>query len=79
MRALPVPVLAVHDPCLAGMQRNPTCSILPPIASATASGLGVAGAVHHRIIDVALEGDARELPGHPHIERVVQEQVRDHG
>jgi hypothetical protein len=35
--------------------------------------------VHDRVIDIALERDARELPGHPRIERVVQEQIRQHG
>jgi hypothetical protein len=35
--------------------------------------------VHHRIIDIAFEGDPWELPGHPRIERVVQEQIRQHG
>jgi hypothetical protein len=37
MRAPPVPVLAVNDPCLPGCSRNPACSILPPIAFTTAS------------------------------------------
>ena len=39
----------------------------------------MAGAVHDRIVDIAFEGDARELPGHPRIERVVQEQVGEYG
>jgi hypothetical protein len=43
------------------------------------AGLLLAGAVDHRVIHVPLESDARERPGHPHVERIVQEQVRDHG
>ena len=41
--------------------------------------LGLADAVDHRVIHVALEPDGRELPGQPGIERVVQEQIGDHG
>ena len=33
-------------------------------------------AVHDRVVGVALERTAREVPGHPDIERVVHEQVR---
>ena len=39
-------------------------------------GLLLAGAVNYRIIAIPLECDARMLPGQPHIERVVQIQVR---
>jgi len=38
--------------------------------------LGFADAVHDRVIHVPLEADVGELPRHPHIERVVQEQIR---
>ncbi len=34
---------------------------------------------HHAIVGVTLERDVREPPGQPGVERVVQEQVRDHG
>jgi hypothetical protein len=35
--------------------------------------------VNHRIIAVPLEGDLRELPRQPHIKRVMQIQIRQHG
>jgi hypothetical protein len=35
--------------------------------------------VYDRVVTVAFERDARELPGHPRIERVVQEQVASTG
>ncbi|WP_380151483.1 hypothetical protein [Kibdelosporangium philippinense] len=31
--------------------------------------------MHYRVIHVSLERDARKLPGHPRIERVVEEQI----
>lgn len=75
MRAPPVPVLAVNDPGFAGMQPQP--DLFHPAADRCCHGhcLGVTGAVHYRIVDIALEGNGRELPGHPRIERVVQEQI----
>ncbi|MYS80358.1 hypothetical protein GTZ85_09090 [Streptomyces sp. SID5474] len=33
----------------------------------------------HRIVAVPFEGDLRELPSQPHIERVVQIRIRRHG
>jgi len=39
-------------------------------------GLGLADAVHHRVVHIPLEPDARKLSGHPYVERVVHEQVR---
>jgi hypothetical protein len=39
-------------------------------------GLPLALAVHDGVVGVALERAAREVPGHPGIERVVHEQVR---
>ncbi|MGW0212537.1 hypothetical protein ACWDZ8_45130 [Streptomyces sp. NPDC003233] len=35
--------------------------------------------MQHRVVRVTLESDGRELPAHPHVERVVQEQIRQHG
>jgi hypothetical protein len=35
--------------------------------------------MHDRVIDVAFESDAREFPLHPRVERIVQEQVCQHG
>ena len=42
-------------------------------------GLTFADAVHDRVIHVALERDVRELPGHPRVERIVQEKICQHG
>jgi hypothetical protein len=41
--------------------------------------LRLADAVDHRIITVALEVEVRELPLHPEIERIVQEEVGQQG
>jgi hypothetical protein len=38
-------------------------------------GLGLADAVHDRIIDIPFELDTGKLPDHPDIERVVEEQI----
>jgi hypothetical protein len=38
----------------------------------------LADTVHDRVIDVALERDARKLPSHPRIERIVQKQIHKH-
>ena len=38
-----------------------------------------ASAVTNRFIRITLEGDVREVPRHPHIERVVHEQIRQQG
>jgi hypothetical protein len=35
--------------------------------------------VHDRVVHVAFEGDAGKLPRYPVVERVVQEQIREHG
>jgi hypothetical protein len=35
--------------------------------------------VHDRVVGVALELDCRVFPGQPGVERVVHEQVRQHG
>ena len=79
MGAPPVPILGVNYPGFAGMQPQP--DLFHPAADRFRHGqrLGVTAAVHHRIVDIAFEGDAWELPGHPPIERVVQEQIREHG
>jgi hypothetical protein len=42
------------------------------------AGLGLADAVHHRVVDVPLKPDARETPRSSR-QRVVQEQVGEHG
>ena len=35
----------------------------------------LADAVHHPVIHIPLERDVRKRPGHPHVERVVEEEV----
>ena len=78
IRATPPTVLAVHDLCFVGVQPQP--DLLHPLSESRQhhAGFGFAFAVHHRIIYVAFEGDTRELPGHPRVERVVQEQIGQH-
>ena len=63
---------------LAGCSRSPTCSMRLPIAARTSSAWPQ---VAHAdgVVGVPLELDARVLPGEPGIERVVHEQVRQHG
>src|ERR1039457_4187889 len=39
--------------------------------------LGLAAAVHYHVIAVALERDGRVGPGHPRVERVMHEEVRE--
>ena len=40
------------------------------------AGLAFAAAVDHHVIAVTLESDSGELPFHPHVERVVHEEIR---
>jgi hypothetical protein len=54
-------VLAVHDPCLARMQFE--LAGLEPFSDA------------HRIVSIPGKPDARQMPRHPQIKRVVQEQI----
>ena len=61
---------------LSGCNPSPTSSIRHRERRQHLTGLPLADAVHDHVIGVALEFDSRELPGHPHIERVVHEQVR---
>src|SRR6266567_1290097 len=78
VRTTPLAVLAVHDLCLTGMQPQP--DLLHSLSDRRhhSVGLGFAFAVHHCVIHVTFERDGRELPGHPCIERVVQEQISQH-
>ncbi len=79
VRAASLPVLAVDDPGLVGMQPQP--DLLHPVADRGQhlACLQLADTVHDRVIDVALERDARKFPSHPRVERIVQEQIREHG
>src|SRR6266511_557225 len=77
--ALPIRVLAVHDAGLVRMQlqtdfRHPQGDGVQDLA-----GLGLGRAVRYCIIGVPLEGDVRELPGDPSVERIMQEQICQQG
>src|SRR5437764_15459933 len=79
MIATPVGVLAVHYARLVWMQLQtdvgqPCRNGIPHY-----TGLPLAAAVHHRVIAITLERNARELPGHPRIECVVHEEVANNG
>ena len=69
-------VLAVDDPRLVGV--DPQADLPHPRGDRGQHVLGLppALAVHDDIVGETLERAARELPGHPRIERVVHEQVR---
>ena len=77
MIAAPVSVLAVDDPGLARMQFQADFGQAGSDRIPHLAGLLLAGAVHHRVIAVPLEPDAREIPRHPGVERVMHEQVGD--
>jgi len=73
MIATPVGVLAIHDARLVRMQLQTDLRQASSDRVPDPVGLGLAAAVHHRVIAVPLELDVRVLPGHPGIERVVHE------
>jgi hypothetical protein len=78
VRAAPLPVLTVDDPGLVRMQ--PQADLLHPYADRGQhlTCLLLADTMHDRVVDIALERDGRKLPSHPRIERIVQEQIREH-
>jgi len=69
-------VLAVDDPRLVRVKPEP--DLLHPRGDPAQHVLSLAArrAVHDRVVGVALEWAARMLAGHPNVERVVHEQVR---
>ena len=71
----PIDVLAVHDPCLARMQFEIAGPKPLPDAVKHVFRLASALAVKHGVVGVPGEPDAGQMPRHPEIERVVQEQV----
>ena len=75
----PFAVLAVHDPGLVGMQPQPDLDHPVLQRGQHLAGLALADAVDDRVIDIAFEADPRELPSHPRIKRIVQEQICQHG
>src|ERR1022692_3445030 len=68
-------VLAVDDPGFLRVQGQPYLSHPFRDRRQHVPCLALADAVDHRVVDVALEPDSGELPRHPGIERIVQEQV----
>ena len=74
--AVPVHILAIDDPCLLRMENQ--LADRKAVGNRTPEGPCVllGSAVTDHVVRIALEGDVRELPRHPFIERVVQEQVR---
>src|SRR5450755_566549 len=76
MLAPTLAVLVIDDPCLVGMEPQP--NLIHPLSDPGQHRLRLcpAFAVHDDIISEALKRATRNLPGHPRIKRVVQEQVR---
>ena len=71
----PIDVLAIHDPCLARMQFE-IAGLEPfPDAIKHVFRLSSALAVKHGVVGVPGEPDAGQMPRHPEIERIVQEQI----
>src|SRR5271165_4756568 len=75
----PVIILAVDDFRLLGMKRQSAVSEPPLKRCAQCPRLLLTAAVAYRIIGIALEGDARMVPTHPHVERVMEKEIRQEG
>src|SRR3954451_18886526 len=69
-------VLAVHDPRLLRVKPKPDLAHPRGDPGKHILGLPPALAVHDSIVGIALTRAAREVPGHPRVERVMHEQVR---
>src|SRR5208283_1554367 len=70
----PVVFLAVHDPGLLGMKRQPAFCEATSDGLQHRSGFLLAPAVDDHVVRETLEANARICPIHPPIECVVQEQ-----
>jgi hypothetical protein len=70
--AVPIDVLAIHNPCLARMQFEPAGLEPLPDTIKHIFCLALALAVKHRIISVSGIPNAGEMSCHPQIKRVVQ-------
>src|ERR1035437_6409201 len=70
-------LLAVDDLRLVGMQAQPDPAQPGGDPPTQIPGLLLTEAMNHNAIPVPLERDARELPNHPLIERIMQEEVRE--
>jgi len=61
------------------MQRQSAISQSRLKRSAQRHGLVFGATVANRIIGIALERYVREVPAHPHIERIVKKEIRQEG
>ena len=75
MGALSPILLAVDDLRLVGMQTQPDLAQPGGDPPTQIPGLLLAEAMDYDVIAVPLERDGRELPSHPLIERIMQEEV----
>src|SRR4051794_22166652 len=75
----PVFILAVDDLGLLRMQRQTAFGEAVLQRPAQSRRLFLSLAVTDRIIRVPLEWDVRMVPAHPHIERVVEKEIRQQG
>ena len=72
-------ILAVDDFRLLGMQRQSAVSKSSLKRRPQRRRLGLRTTVADRVIGVALERNVREVPGHPHVERIVEEEIGQKG
>jgi hypothetical protein len=72
-------ILAVDDLRLLGMKRQSAFSEPPLKRCAQRPRLRLTAAVADRIIGIALERDGRMTPPHPHVERVMEKEIRQEG
>jgi hypothetical protein len=79
VRVPPSSVLAEHDPGLVRVQLQPDLGHPFLQRGEDLIGLPLRRAVHHGVVGVALELHGRELTLQPLVERIVHEQVRQHG
>src|SRR3974390_3618625 len=75
----PIFILAVDDFRLLRMKRQSAVSEPPLKRCAQRPRLLLTAAVADRIISIALEGDPRMVPTHPHVERVMEKEIRQEG
>src|SRR5271170_23129 len=67
---------AIDDFRLVRMQRQSAISKPRLKSSPQRRGLVLCAAVANRIVGIALERYVREIPAHPHIERIVKKEIR---
>src|SRR5262249_29556253 len=76
VRAVSTILRAEHYSRLVRMQPQATFAQSRRDPLAHVSGLLLAETVDHKIITIAFERQTRELPGHPHVKRIVQKDIR---